>query len=229
MPNLVEVGHLNADRFVRIAEIYRTETMVPPDAELGHIVYSDYLNIDSEIPQWVVWLVSGSILLLLVAFGLVLVVRQLRALVEKRADELKQAHNKLQRYIDILDRYIITSSTDLNGRFTYASEAFSQISKYSTQELLTQPHNIIRHPDMSDKVYSEMWRAIEQGNSWCGEILNRAKDGSGYWVEANVEADLNEHGEIIGYTAIQQNITDKKQIEELSSTDYLTGLYNRKK
>ncbi|OOZ38504.1 hypothetical protein BOW53_15305 [Solemya pervernicosa gill symbiont] len=88
---------------------------------------------------------------------------------------------------------------------------------------------IIRHPDMSDKVYSEMWRAIEQGNSWCGEILNRAKDGSGYWVEANVEADLNEHGEIIGYTAIQQNITDKKQIEELSSTDYLTGLYNRKK
>ncbi|OOZ39546.1 hypothetical protein BOW53_11200 [Solemya pervernicosa gill symbiont] len=95
----------------------------------------------STSPEWVVWLVSGSILLLLVAFGLVLVVRQLRALVEKRADELKQAHNKLQRYIDILDRYIITSSTDLNGRFTYASEAFSQISKYSTQELLTQPHN----------------------------------------------------------------------------------------
>ena len=113
------------------------------------------------------------------------------------------------------EKDIIFSATDLTGRIVYVSEAFCKISKYSKDELLGKNHNIVRHKDMSSEIFKELWQSIKSGNSWSGEIKNRAKDGSIYWVLANIEPYLNSKGEIIGYHALRHDITDRKEIEEL--------------
>jgi len=164
--------------------------------------------------------------------------RRLSAEVSKRieAEKLAQdAHTRLEctnkqlvNYFDIVDKYVITSSTDINGKITSTSEAFCAISGYSEEELLGNSHAILRHEDMPARVYTDMWKTIKRGKTWEGEIKNRKKDGGYYWVQAYISPSFNEDGEIIGYTAIREDITDRKRAEELSITDELTSLFNRR-
>lgn len=149
--------------------------------------------------------------------------------VEERTEELSGARDELQRYVDLVDKYIITSHTNEHGIINYTSEAFCEISQYDEFELIGRPHSIVRHPDMPGDIYEDLWRTIKQGESWRGEIKNRAKDGSAYWVDVNIEPQFDDDGKITGYFAVRQDITDKKRIEELSITDSLTQLYNRLK
>lgn len=142
---------------------------------------------------------------------------------------LKKSKHQLEAYVEIIDSNIITSSTDINGIITEVSAAFCKISGYSKEELIGKNHRIVRHPDMPNTLYEEMWKTLRAGRSWAGEIKNRSKDGASYWVDAVISPRHNEQGEIIGYTAVRQDITDKKRIEELSIRDRLTGLYNRLK
>lgn len=81
---------------------------------------------------------------------------------------------------------------------------------------------------MPKSIYKELWDTISQGKTWKGEIKNLRKDGGYYWVKAVIEPKFNKSGEIIGYFAIREDITDKKRIYELSITDGLTSLYNRR-
>ena len=132
-----------------------------------------------------------------------------------------------ERYLTLVDQHVITSTTDLAGKITYVSQAFCDISGYSKEELLGKRHNIVRHPDMEEETYKELWKAISNNQTWDGEIKNQRKDGSSYWVEASIFPVYNDENIKVGYTAIRQNITDKKRVEELAITDTLTQLYNR--
>ncbi|MFZ3052009.1 MAG: diguanylate cyclase [Sulfuricurvum sp.] len=135
--------------------------------------------------------------------------------------------HKLQEYIKIIDQYVITSQTNTDGIIIYASEAFCQISGYSKEQLLEQNHRIIRHPDMPDDFFKNLWETISNGKIWHGEIKNRKADGSNYWVDTVISPNF-ENGKIIGYTAIRHDITYQKRIEELAITDPMTDLYNRR-
>lgn len=141
----------------------------------------------------------------------------------------RQSKYKLERYINIIDHYVIVSTTDCTGKILDVSSAFCRISGYSKEELLGKNHNIVRHPDMPSSLYRTMWEQLENNESWEGEMKNRHKSGSAYWVKAVIAPLYDELGVKIGYTAIREDITDKKRIEELSITDRLTGLYNRHK
>ncbi|MBF0126702.1 MAG: diguanylate cyclase [Magnetococcales bacterium] len=141
--------------------------------------------------------------------------------------EMKQRGDLLAHYVKIVDKYVITSATDPRGVITYASDAFCQISGYSREELVGQPHSIIRHPDMPSAFFQTMWETLLQGEQWSGEIKNLTKDGGHYWVDVHIEPNKTDDGRITGFTSIRHNITDKKRIEELSVTDRLTQLYNR--
>lgn len=141
---------------------------------------------------------------------------------------LEESNKKLQDYVDIVDKYVITSSTDKHGVITSSSEFFCDISGYSREELIGRSHNIVRHPDMPRSLYEDLWNTIKSGHTWHGEIKNRRKDGEAYWVHAYISPQFDEAGEITGYTAIRQDITDKKRVEAISVTDELTGLYNRR-
>lgn len=141
----------------------------------------------------------------------------------------RKSKHELEKYLQIIDTHVITSSTDVYGMITEVSEAFCKISGYTKEELIGKNHNIVRHPDMPSLLYEEMWSTLKKGISWYGEIKNRRKDGSTYWMETIIEPRYNEEYYLVGYTAIRHDITDKKRVEELSITDRLTGLYNRLK
>jgi diguanylate cyclase (GGDEF)-like protein/PAS domain S-box-containing protein len=142
--------------------------------------------------------------------------------------ESKKMQRMTLRYLDIIDKNIIASSTDLDGIITEASQAFSDVSGYTKSELIGQNHNIIRHPDFPKDVYKDLWETIKTNKVWKGELKNRKKDGSHYWVYATISPLYDDNGKKVGYTAIRQNITDKKIIEEISITDGLTCIYNRR-
>ncbi|MFH1948346.1 MAG: CHASE domain-containing protein [Pseudomonadota bacterium] len=143
--------------------------------------------------------------------------------------ERKSSRLKLEEYMLVIDKYVITSTTDLSGKITHASKAFCNIAGYRKEELIGKNHRIVRHEDMPKTIYKELWETIQAGNVWQGEIKNKHKDGSSYWTDATISPIRNEQGEIVSYTAIRHDITDKKRIEELSVTDRLTQLYNRLK
>lgn len=137
----------------------------------------------------------------------------------KRSEkELHKAYEKISRKnasnMAMIDRYVITSSTDLHGIITQASEAFCTISGYTKGELIGKSHRIVRHPDMDDAVYKALWETIKRGEIWTGELKNLTKNGSFYWVHASIGPEFNEEGDQIGYIAIRHDITNAKLIEE---------------
>ena len=142
--------------------------------------------------------------------------------------QINNINSQMKKYIKIVDENVLTSSTDLDGNITYASEAFCEISGYTKDELIGQNHRIIRHSDMKESTYKELWETITSGKTWKGEIKNKKKNGDYYWVKASISPVFDNKGEIISYTAVREDITDKKIIEEISITDGLTNIYNRR-
>jgi PAS domain S-box-containing protein len=123
---------------------------------------------------------------------------------------LKQ-QNELQIYKEILDRENLVSETDLKGYITYANDIFCKVSGYTKEELIGANHNIVRHPDVSPKVYEQMWQTIQNGNIWKGKIKNKAKDGSAYYVKATVFPVLDEDGNIEKYMASRFVVTEDEE------------------
>ncbi len=148
--------------------------------------------------------------------------------INKRTNELNESKNKMMEYIRLIDENIITSSTDLKGTITDVSQAFCDISGYTKEELIGKPHNIIRHYDMPKEAFKNLWEDCNANKIWKGEVKNLKKDGGFYWVNASIYPIYDETNTKIGYTAIRQNITNQKLIEEISITDGLTNIYNRR-
>jgi PAS domain S-box-containing protein len=121
---------------------------------------------------------------------------------------------EIEKHLNLIDKYIITSSTDLKGKITATSEAFCKISGYEQSELIGQHHNIVRHEDMPTSIYSDMWSSLQNNNTWQGELKNKTKNGDYYGVDATISPLFNAQNEKIGYTAIRHIITSKKDLEE---------------
>jgi PAS domain S-box-containing protein len=102
----------------------------------------------------------------------------------------------------------IVSKTDLKGRITYGNRIFIEFSGYTEQELLGTQHNIIRHPDMPRAVFKLLWDTIAAGNECNAYVKNLAKDGSFYWVFANVTPDRDASGNIVGYYSVRRKPKD---------------------
>jgi len=111
---------------------------------------------------------------------------------------------------------ILVSKTDLKGKITYANEAFCKIAGMSEQELMGQPHNVVRHPDMPPEAFADLWATIKAGKPWTGLVKNRSADGGFYWVKANVAADYDAEGRIVGYISVRTCPSDE-EIEAAST------------
>lgn len=146
----------------------------------------------------------------------------------KNVTEAKKIELETQKYIKLIDENVITSTTDLKGNITYTSKAFCKISGYSKEELMGRNHRIVKHSDMPKEIYADIWKKLTNNQVWEGELKNQKKDGSSYWVYSKIYPLYSEEGEKYGYTAIRTDITDKKKIEEISITDGLTSIYNRR-
>ncbi len=104
----------------------------------------------------------------------------------------------------------LISVTDLKGRITYANKAFVSMSGYMEDELMGQPHNIIRHPDMPEEAFRDLWATIEAGIPWTGIVKNRRKNGDYYWVRANA-TPMRDGDRIVGYLSVRTPATEAEK------------------
>lgn len=137
-----------------------------------------------------------------------------------------------------LDVSSIVAITDRRGRIIYANDKFCEVSKYERDELIGKDHRILNSGYHPKAFFKELWRNIVKGKVWRGEVCNRAKDGSYYWVDTTIVPFFDQHGEIYQFVSIRNEITIRKEIEqeleinkrhyrELAYHDALTGLPNR--
>ena len=111
----------------------------------------------------------------------------------------------------------LVSTTDIQGRITHCNSAFVQISGYAREELLGQPHNLIRHPDMPAEAFRDLWDTVSAGQPWSGLVKNRRKNGDFYWVMANV-TPLVEDGRVTGHLSV-------RTAPDRAAVDAATALY----
>ncbi|MCA9106800.1 MAG: PAS domain-containing protein [Pirellulaceae bacterium] len=107
---------------------------------------------------------------------------------------------------------IIVSKTDTKGRITYANEVFLRVAQYTEEEVLGQPHNLIRHPEMPRCVFQYLWDTISEGREVFAYVINRTKLGDHYWVFAHVTPTFDTQGRIIGYHS-NRRVPDRKAVE----------------
>ena len=117
-----------------------------------------------------------------------------------------------QREVELSDGAMLVSTTDAQGRITHCNAVFVAISGYDQDELLGQPHNLVRHPDMPPEAFHDMWSTIGRGRPWSGVVKNRCKNGDHYWVLANVTPVVR-NGKNVGYISVRTKPT-RAQIAE---------------
>ena len=107
-----------------------------------------------------------------------------------------------QQAIDLPEGVTLMSTTDLQSHVTYANEAFLRISGFDGDELIGQPHNQVRHPDMPKEAFADMWATLKAGDSWTALVKNRSKSGDHYWVRANA-TPVRQGGDVVGYMSVR--------------------------
>lgn len=139
---------------------------------------------------------------------------QLENMVNERTRELKVSQNELKYQLDTLNQIALVSITDTDGNITYVNDIFCEVSGYSKEELIGDSHRLIKSGEQPDILFVRMWKKISRGLVWKGEIVNKAKDGTLYWVNTTIVPFFNIDGEIEKYVAVQFEITQEKWMQE---------------
>lgn len=119
--------------------------------------------------------------------------------------------------VPVPEHYTLISHTDLKGRITLASEQFCEISGYSREQLIGQPHNLLRHPDVPEAVFADLWQSLARDRSWSAVLKNRCANGDHYWVRASV-SPLVENGRKVGYISVRRPV--RAETIEQAKADY---------
>ncbi|MBL0740490.1 PAS domain-containing protein [Chryseolinea lacunae] len=120
---------------------------------------------------------------------------------------------QLRAYRDAVDVNMISSITDTKGKIVYANENFCRISKYTMWELVGKNHRIVNSGHHSSEFFADLWNTISDGKLWQGEILNKAKDGTLYWVDTVIIPIFDESRKIVNYLSLRMPIDDRKDAE----------------
>ncbi len=152
------------------------------------------------------------------------VLGQLNSLTKTRKleQERTEATRLMEEYKKAVDESTIFSIGDLSGRIKYANRQFREVSGYSLEELVGQPHSIVRHPDMPKEAFAQMWETLHAKKVWKGMVKNRKKNGDPYYVDATIVPITDKKGEVIEYAGIRDDITDlvlkERELEKLKDS-----------
>ena len=137
---------------------------------------------------------------------------------KEQEKNFKASKFKLEELLKALESVVGISKTDTLGNITYVNERFEEMSGYTKEELIGKSHSIVRDPDVPDAFFAKLWNEIKKGNIWQGEFVNRAKDGSKYYVKSSIIPIHDENNTITEYMAIREDVTSlvesRKKAEE---------------
>ena len=196
------------------------------DLHEGKSVFKEYRIID--LNGDLKWIESKSKPILNEKLELITINLIVRDITSRKQNEviLKDALNQLEDYKKAIDESAIVSVTDANGVITYVNNKFCEISQYSELECMWKKHNIINSGYHSKEFFHEMWLTISSGKIWKGEVRNKAKDGSFYWVDSTIIPFMKD-GQPYQYISIRYDITEKMNMSleiEKQKTFYETIL-----
>ncbi|MCW8838847.1 MAG: diguanylate cyclase [Thiovulaceae bacterium] len=224
-PDLTE-EEFNSNSFVSNGFLYNLDDFFKNSEhiKLGLIVKDEYLK-DIKKDNFEFALSIGMIIILIsVPIGIIVSIPT-----SKLYMNINTLYKENLRHIDTIDKHVATMVVNLNKNITDVSTALCKISGYSKEELLGQTPSVFKSGNMDVQVYKELWNKISQRYVWSGELENKTKSGEPYWVDVTILPNLDEKNNLISFTSIMEDITDKKLIEKISQTDKLTQLYNRVK
>jgi two-component system CheB/CheR fusion protein len=155
-----------------------------------------------------VWATAGFVI------GYGRIVQDWTSRLQSSNEALETSVRRLKDLERALDQSAIVAATDQAGKITYVNDKFCEISRYGREELLGQDHRIINSGFHSKEFIRDLWQTIANGRVWRGELRNRAKDGSIYWVDTTIVPFLNERGKPWQYLSIRSDITQRKAAEE---------------
>jgi PAS domain S-box-containing protein len=118
---------------------------------------------------------------------------------------------RLLKIQHVIDMHSIIAITDTNGTITYVNEEFCRISQYASEDLIGRNHRILKSDKHNPGIYQGMWKTISSGKVWKGEICNKSKDGSYYWVKTIIVPLLDDYGKPVEYISIRTDITKEKE------------------
>lgn len=175
------------------------------------------------------WLLVRWVSATVLVLGLIIwiVIRANRRL-NREVVRRRKIECQLQRYIDLVDENVISLTLDITGKIENVSKALCRISGFPREKLIGKRLRDLRAEDVTEAFYELMMQYLLEHDTWLGEIKNRNAEGKPYWLNTNITVSLNDREQKIGYIAIMQDITNKKILEEISITDSLTGIYNRR-
>lgn len=140
--------------------------------------------------------------------------RHSRQETESINENLRHVNRELNFMREAMDQHAIIAETDISGVITRANQKFRDISQYSDRELIGRTHGVINSAYHPKAFFQELWSTISAGRVWHGDIRNRRKDGSLYWVRTTIVPYLNARGEVERYISLRTDISHQKQVEE---------------
>ncbi|MBP7225904.1 MAG: diguanylate cyclase [Aliarcobacter sp.] len=144
-------------------------------------------------------------------------------------NKLLKAHEKLNEFTLIIDKYVISATTKPDSTIINVSSAFEKTSGYSKEELIGKPMSIVKNPSRDKMIIKDLWETILKGKTWIGEIKNKSKSGDDFWLEQHIVPKINtSNNNIESILSIGIDITTKKELEKIASIDKLTGIFNRR-
>jgi PAS domain S-box-containing protein len=143
-------------------------------------------------------------------------------------DELSRTQLELKGQIAALNYAALVSESNLHGDITYVNQTFCQISQYSSEELIGANHRVLKSGHQPDSLFVELWQAISKGNHWTGQVKNRAKDGSYYWVQTTITPILDQDQKPYKYVSVRFDISEQVALrEQLTSNSQELELANQ--
>ena len=134
------------------------------------------------------------------------------AILDIYSKSIAQIQSALNKSVDIVDKYVVMSKTDLNGVIMSVSSAFCKISGYEFFELIGKTHDVIRDYQATPNLYENLWSTVKSGNVWKGDIKNIKKNGNVYWLRTTIHPNFDSSGNIISYDAIGEDITSQVEL-----------------
>ncbi|MGB3751970.1 MAG: diguanylate cyclase, partial [Arcobacteraceae bacterium] len=141
--------------------------------------------------------------------------------------DYNKVYQKNLRYLDTIDKYVLTMDVDTDQKIVHISKALCDLSGYKKEEIIGKTPAIFKSGEIEDPIDKEIWTKINNGFIWNGDFHNITKNKEYFWIHSTILPNYDATNNISSYTAISEDITDKKIIEKLSRTDRLTQICNR--